>query len=188
MKKQSYLLMVLIFALLFGQLYSTKYAKTTLSKMINSSTHIVEGEVTSVESYWRTPEKNSIYTSVTIKIDEKIKGDLQETVTVTLRGGKIGEFGEEIDDTPEFKIGDEGVFFLISHREKFWIHSMSLGYYQIQEDDQTGSKILYNKLGTSVVENDLSLSKIQSETFQVKYKYTEFVQSVKVLVKNAEGK
>ncbi len=188
MKKQSYLLLVLIFALLFGQLYSTKYARTTLSKMINSSTDIIEGEVTSVESYWRTTEKNSIYTRVIIEIKENIKGDLKEQVEVTLRGGKIGEFGEEIDDTPQFNIGDKGVFFLINHRGKFWIHSISLGYYQIQEDSQTGSSMVYNKLGTSVVENDLSLSKIQNGAFQVNYYYTEFVESVKGFVKNAEGK
>ena len=60
MKKQSCLLVLMIIVLMSGQLLATKYARTTLSEIINTSTHIVQGEVISVESYWKNAEKKPL--------------------------------------------------------------------------------------------------------------------------------
>ena len=183
MKIMKTMLWVTALVLLSTQLFATRYAKTTLSHLISSSTHIVQGEVVSVESYWKNAQRNSIYTRVMVSIESPIKGEVGNMVEITLRGGSIGEFSEEIEDTPQLKAGDKGIFFLIQHRDRYWIHSISLGYYQILEE----SNAVYNQLGTSVVENDLDLTKVSDAEFQVQYNYNEFLNTVKVYITEAEG-
>ena len=182
---------VFVFSLIviaIGYLQATTFKSTTISKLVSTSTHIIKGKVVSVEPYWTTDKKNDIYTNVVIKIDEVLKGDISNEVVITLRGGQIGDLRVEVDYMPVLKSGDEGVFFLINHKGKFWIHSIAMGYYQLLDDHQTGKRIVYSPIGNSVVENDVSLAKLNAADLNQKYDAQEFLEVIKGVIKNLETK
>jgi len=186
MKKLS--LMLFLFFIVFYSLNAAIYKKTTLSHMINTSTTIIKGEVIGVYTYWKTDEKKNIFRDVTIEIESTIKGESKKSITVSLMGGEIEDLKQEIDDVPELKLGDKGVFFIVNHKGKNWIHSLSLGYYQIIEQSYTGDEILYNKYENSVVKDDINASLNNKNLSSGKYKLNEFIEAVAAYVKKAEGK
>jgi hypothetical protein len=71
---------------------ATTFNKTTLSKLVATSTDIIQGEIVKVESVWRTADKNSIVTRVTVAIEEVVKGSLTSEVVITVRGGQNRRF------------------------------------------------------------------------------------------------
>ncbi|MFN0126238.1 MAG: matrixin family metalloprotease [Verrucomicrobiales bacterium] len=53
-----------------------------------------------------------IRTRVTVEVLEVFKGRLGSTVEVTLRGGRVGEEGEDAGDVPAVRLGEERLIFL----------------------------------------------------------------------------
>jgi hypothetical protein len=136
---------------------ATTFNKTTLSKLVATSTDIIQGEIVKVESVWRNADKNSIVTRVTVAIEEVVKGSLTSEVVITVRGGQIGDLSEIIHSTPKYEVGQKGVFMLIKHRGHYYVHSIAMGYYQIQSNTKDGQQYIVNPLiGNELVENDIA--------------------------------
>jgi hypothetical protein len=164
---------------------ATTFNKTTLSKLVATSTDIIQGEIVKVESVWRTADKNSIVTRVTVAIEEVVKGSLTSEVVITVRGGKIGEFSEEIHSTPHYKVGQEGVFMLIKHRGQYFVHSIAMGYYEIQGNNKNGQNYVVNSLiGSELVKNDIAglqsvtQDNVKLSEHQQTFLLEQFIQSI----------
>jgi hypothetical protein len=70
---------------------------------------------------------------------------------------KIGDLSEIIHSTPHYKVGQKGVFMLIKHRGQYYVHSIAMGYYQIQGNNKDGQQYIVNPLiGNELVENDIA--------------------------------
>ncbi len=87
--------------------------KTNWAQRVNLSENIIRGQVVEVKSYWN-PERTIIYTDVTIAIDEHIKGNGLNQVTITVPGGTVGNDTLWVSDTPQYKVGDYSVTLLES--------------------------------------------------------------------------
>jgi len=178
MKKISVIL--LLFAMFLASLNATTYRKTKLSHLINTSTTIIKGQVVGVKIYWATKEKKNIFRDVTIEVESTIKGVSRNTITVCLMGGQIGDLKQEIDDVPDLKNGDKGVFFLVNHKNKTWIHSLALGYFQIIEADTNEDEVIFNKFKNSVIETDINVHENGKYTSSQYNALNEFVNAVSV--------
>ena len=85
----------------------------SLDDMIQKSTSIVRGTVTVSRVDASGP---IIYTHYTIRVTENFKGNSQGAVDVAVPGGTANNLRQIFAGTPQFKIGDDYVFFLWTGR------------------------------------------------------------------------
>jgi len=94
-------------------LFGATLEQLSLADMIQKSTAIVRGTVT----LSRTAASGSIiYTHYIIRVTESFKGNSQGTVDVAVPGGTANNLRQTFPGTPQFKTGDDYVFFLWTGR------------------------------------------------------------------------
>ena len=78
--------------------------KQDISKMLQRADLVIRGKVVSTESQWKEDSRGKhIYTSVNVKVLEKIKGDINgNSLTFEVVGGTVGDVAEAVSDTPAF--------------------------------------------------------------------------------------
>jgi len=99
-----------------------------LKTTTNKAAQIVRGEVISQKSDWDQGEQ-VIYTDVTVRVDESLKGSLQagQTITIRVEGGVVGEMGLRVEHQPRFHDDEKVLLFLREAPE---------GGYQVQSVEQ----------------------------------------------------
>ncbi len=82
--------------------------------MVQRSDFIIRGKVISTESQWKEDSRGThIYTSVTVKILDKIKGNIKDDAFVfEVVGGTVDDIGEVVSDTPVFEADEDAILFL----------------------------------------------------------------------------
>ena len=80
-----------------------------LDALVAESHSIVQGVVEHVESRW---EDGYVFTYVTIRIDDPLKGDRSRTLTIRQVGGSVGELNVFISGMPRFESGMSLILFL----------------------------------------------------------------------------
>jgi hypothetical protein len=85
--------------------------KATVPELTAGATGVVRGHVQDVASRWDS-EGKTILTYVTISVDEWLKGDGPDAVTVRVPGGIVGDVGLWVEDAPVFAEGQEVITFL----------------------------------------------------------------------------
>lgn len=85
----------------------------SLDDMIQKSTAIVRGTVALSRAEASGP---IIYTHYIIRVTENFKGNSQGTVDVAVPGGTANNVRQTFPGTPQFKVGDDYVFFLWTGR------------------------------------------------------------------------
>ena len=75
---------------------------------------IVLGTVEHVASEFGTNEWGDrlIFTTVTVRVEESLRGGDAEFLSFQLEGGKVGELSLNVSDMPSLKVDDRGVFAL----------------------------------------------------------------------------
>ncbi len=138
------LLLVLIIASFFG-LIPTKQAQAASAvrmsdkNLVLSSDAIVTGKVVYIES---RKDNGSIYTDITIAVNQNIKGNLKtNTIVIEQLGGQVDDKQIWFTGSPEFSTGEEVLLFLKANTEGI-LHTnqLSLGKFSISE--QTGNRII----------------------------------------------
>ncbi len=89
--------------------HSATLERLSIDDMIGQSTAIVRGKITSSRS---AMSGTIIYTYYAIQVTERFKGSVQNSVTVAVPGGSANNLRQTFPGAPEFKAGDEFVFFL----------------------------------------------------------------------------
>jgi hypothetical protein len=111
LSKQKSLAILLIFFSLINFTILAQNNTTSLKQMSTEADLILAGKVVSQNSNWNK-ENTRIYTSVTIEVDELIKGSSTENkITVVHPGGEVGEIGELYSHTPKFVKNEEVLLF-----------------------------------------------------------------------------
>ncbi len=104
---------------------------------------VVRGQVVAARS--RQGER-SIVTDYTIRVEEKLKGDVRGAVVVTELGGRIGERRHFAPGTPSYRVGDHVVAFLFRHGTELRTVGMAQGLFFVRTD-AAGDEILLRDLG-----------------------------------------
>jgi len=117
--KKKYAIVVSAMALLIFSAY--RGTDAVMALMLEMSTPeltkkaeaIVRGKVKDMRSEWDV-ERRFIWTIVTISVSKSIKGDSLEgqDVIVKIPGGVVGRIGQETEDAPIFKKGEEVLLFI----------------------------------------------------------------------------
>jgi len=72
---------------------------------------VVVGEVVSAEARF-SRDGRAIYTYVEVAVSERLKGRGEDTITVWVLGGEVGDVGMAVDGVPRFDSGEQVVLFL----------------------------------------------------------------------------
>lgn len=103
-----------------------------LDELVAGSDSIVEAEVESVQSRW---ENRQIFTHITIRIVDPMKGDRSRTLVIRQLGGRVGALNAVVAGMPQFEPGAHVIVFLKdSGNGTFQVVGMNQGRYVITED------------------------------------------------------
>lgn len=106
---QRHFQLALVLTFCMSPLQSATLERLSLNDLILKSTSIVRGKVTGSHAAWSGPV---IYTHYTIQVTEVLKGSAQSSTYVVVPGGTVDRLRQSFPGAPEFKPGDEFVFFL----------------------------------------------------------------------------
>jgi hypothetical protein len=106
--------MLYILFIFAGILLTSATAKETdrITKLTKEADVILSGKVSEKKSAWNA-DKTRIYTRVSLKVDESLKGKINEAaVEVTYPGGEVGDVGELYTHMPRFEANEQVLVFL----------------------------------------------------------------------------
>lgn len=82
-----------------------------LDELTDEASDIIIGSVDTVASYWNE-DRTAIFSTVSLAVDEVLKGTPGETVTVTVPGGEADGIGQWVSGAPMFTADETAVVFL----------------------------------------------------------------------------
>jgi hypothetical protein len=124
----------LIVAALAAPAFATTVAKLNLKELVQRADLIVQGQVESVNSHW-DEERRLVFTYVSIRVDEPLKGERLQWVLIRQVGGTAGTIQMSVAGVAQFKSGEMAIVFLKRQDEStFQVVGMNQGLYQIIED------------------------------------------------------
>jgi hypothetical protein len=133
-----YAAFILLLTFLFTPYFTTAQTiQSEISDLSNGADVIFTGKVTQKKSEW-TAEKSSIYTRVTIQVDEVIKGNTSpKTVTIIHPGGEVDDVGELYTHVPTFTSEENVLLFAKKHSNNtdFIVFQGESGKFTLYEDD-----------------------------------------------------
>src|SRR5215831_7389584 len=100
---------------------------------------IVKGKVLSIQSSL-DPKEDRIFTYITLKVQEMLKGQITERrIVIKELGGQAGDRLSVVYGNPEFKVGEEVLVYLDTWKDgSLRTHQMFLGKFSIIRDQKTG--------------------------------------------------
>lgn len=127
-------LAVLALFLVVPPLGATVLVPADFREIVSGSQLIVYGRVTEVRPEW-TANRRAIDTIVTLEVGTYLKGGPAEDVTFRVPGGQIGRYKSVTVGAPEFRPGEEGVFFLTARGPSVaQVFGMSQGVFRVRTD------------------------------------------------------
>lgn len=105
-------LLLALAALLFGLPAYAGIAYVTTAQMVSDADAIVTGTVTATSARWG--EDGRIYTDITIRVQDSVKGGLNKSSTVnfSVLGGRIGGLVMEASSIPTFRKDEKVLLYL----------------------------------------------------------------------------
>jgi hypothetical protein len=111
-----------------------------LAELTADATAIVHGRVVDVRADWLAGRR-AIETYVTVAAATYLKGNLGETVTFRVPGGRLGAYRSFVVGAPAFDVGDEVILFLGSHGPSVpYVLGLSQGLYRVRTDPASGRR------------------------------------------------
>ncbi|MBF0344609.1 MAG: hypothetical protein HQL06_10310 [Nitrospirae bacterium] len=148
----------------------------TNEELTRQSSVVVIGNVMDKQSSWNS-EGTTIYTMVTIIVNEVIRGKLsQQTLTLRYEGGEVEGIGLRVSDTPQFEKNEDVLLFLkplqhaVTERDYssaalFYVVGSGQGKYTIEMNaiaTRGGFSIVNNNNG-STFKNVYSLNELKEQ-------------------------
>jgi len=111
-------------------------------EIVSGSQVIVYGRVTDARAEW-VDNRRRIDTVVTVQAGTYLKGGPGDTVTFRVPGGEIGVYRNVMVGAPEFKPGDEAVFFLVARGPEVpHIFGLSQGLFRVRLEGRSARRIV----------------------------------------------
>lgn len=108
------LILLIIFVIFSSYSIAGIQEKQDIPTMVQRSDIIIRGKVIFTESQWKEDSRGRhIYTSVTVIILDKIKGDIKDDAFVfEVVGGTVDDIREVVSDSPAFEVDEDAIMFL----------------------------------------------------------------------------
>ncbi len=135
----------LLFLILVGSHFPimSQTIHSDLKKMTETSDAILTGKVVDQKSEWNT-DKTRIYTKVTVKVDEYLKGAAnQSTINIIHPGGEVGEVGEVYSHVPRFTSNENVLLFVKKQKDNdnYTVLDGEAGKISLMINSSTGEKV-----------------------------------------------
>jgi hypothetical protein len=128
-----------------------------LKNLSENADAILTGKVIEQKAEWNM-DKTRIFTTVTIEVDEYLKGsNSQSRITVTHPGGEVGEVGEIYSHVPTF-LNDENVLLFVKQNRNdmsFRVLEGEVGKISLAVDKLTGEKVTANNKNISAYKKEI---------------------------------
>ena len=137
------LILFISFLCLTHQALATTVIIPADDELIISARAIVRGKVLSVMSAYDS-QQDRIYTYVTVKVQEVLKGNITEKKIVLKElGGTVGDRTMVIFGNPQFAPGEQTLLYLDTWSDgSLRTHQMFLGKFNILDDPATGQRMI----------------------------------------------
>ena len=127
--------------------HATSVVKLNDEQLVQLSSTVAEGRVTSVRSEWNA-NHTQIFTSVTIQVSSQIKGTTPRSgfLVVRLLGGRVGDVVMELIDQPTFTVDEDVIVFLDATSPQYTpITGLYQGKLTVAPDPATGSPTVIDR-------------------------------------------
>lgn len=130
-----------------GPALSTTFTVPSDDELIIGARAIVRGKVLSL-SCQLDPEQDRIFTYITLRVHEVLKGRIVERkIVLKEEGGQFGTRGSIVFGTPQFNLGEEVLLYLDTRRDgTLRVHQMLLGKFAVVTDPNLGKKVVIRDL------------------------------------------
>jgi hypothetical protein len=159
----------------------------SLKEMTESSNSIVTGKCVKKEIAWNA-KRTKIFTQVTVRTADLIKGDPGAELVITVPGGRVGNTIYEVSDMPSFMEGEEMLVFVSKHPSGMNLVTGALqGKLSIVQERGTGRKVVQG--ASSLLEGlksrgDQSLQKAAPQKAETNRVYfDDFKASIRTFVR-----
>ena len=114
LRRKILLILLIIFSSFSSYSIAGIQEKQDIPRMVQRSDLIIRGKVISTASQWKEDSRGRhIYTSVTVKILDKIKGNIKDDAfAFEVVGGTVDDIREVVSGTPAFEVDEDAILFL----------------------------------------------------------------------------
>jgi hypothetical protein len=129
---------------------ATSVRQLSDAELVRSSSSIIEGQVTGVRSEWNAG-RTQIYTIVTIRISNSLKGGAAagEQVVLRLLGGRVGDTVAELVGGPKFAVDEDVIVFLDSGAVDLMpVTGLFQGKFTVATDPNSGARMVSGRPAT----------------------------------------
>ena len=124
----------LMAVILAAPAFATTVARLDMEQLVQRADLIVQGHVQSVYSQW-DEARRLVFTYISIRVDEPLKGERRQWVLIRQVGGSIGTIRMSVAGVPQFKSGEMAIVFLKRQGDStFQVVGMNQGLYEIIDD------------------------------------------------------
>jgi hypothetical protein len=113
--------------------------KLTVEELASRADSILVGEVTDIACY--EEGEGNIYTLVTLRVEQTIKGETEEVVNVRVPGGELNGQAMWVEDAPSFQMGEGVVVFLEEREGIFTVVGGFQGKFTIDNNNMVGGNM-----------------------------------------------
>jgi hypothetical protein len=125
------------------------YVSADFPTLVRQAHAIAIGRVTSVQPRWREGRRG-IETALTFDVEQYLKGDLGETVTLTVPGGQMGRYRTVMPGAPVFAEDEELVLFLAAGTpSSAHVLGLGQGVFRIMTDQENGARLVVPEILTT---------------------------------------
>ncbi len=123
----------------------------TMEDLAKRADVVLVGKVTAVRSEWNG-DRSRIYTSVTLAVDQQIKGDqLSNSVIISTLGGEVDGVGEVYSHMARFKADEPVVVFAAADEHgQLRVVGGDAGKLTVTKDEMTGLQMVADREPLSV--------------------------------------
>jgi len=133
-KMRSLIGITLLVAILAVPAFATTGARLNLEQLVQRADLIVQGQVQSVYCQW-DQESRLVFTYISIRVDDPLKGERRQWVLVRQVGGSVGTIQMSVAGAPQFHSGEMAIVFLKRQDDStFQVVGMNQGLYKIVEN------------------------------------------------------
>jgi hypothetical protein len=114
---------------------ATIFRAVELDQKVENASTIIVGKLLSQQSRWDAGRRN-ILTYSTFRIDQTLKGQPAQEITIVTPGGTVDNIAQEIIGVPQFKEGEEHVLFVRNTSAGPTVAYLEQGDYRVEKNDR----------------------------------------------------
>lgn len=126
---------------------ATTVIPPSFDQLVSQAEAIFQGSVTDVRSQWiGEGSQRHIVSYITFKVEDSLKGNADQSYTLRMFGGIVGDEGMAISDAPKFKVGDRDILFVENNGSQIVpLVGIMYGRFHVQKDASGNDVVTRNE-------------------------------------------